>query len=105
MVEDLYEEHKESDIKAEQCRILTRQCQLAVALTSLAMLIYPAAGLDYHRFHSRTKLRDHLYQLYDANLALDRWEKGFGLQSWSTSVNRGHHSVAVGAALLSIYFQ
>jgi hypothetical protein len=95
-----------SDIRTEQCEMLTKYCHLAVALTRLAMIIYPSAGLSQYRFDSRTRLAEHLRDLYDAKLAFDRLKEGFMLlQDWTPASVDSNHSVRVASALLYIYYQ
>lgn len=94
-----------ADVRAEQCEMLTKYCQLAVALTRLAMIIYPSAGLRQYRFDSRTQLATHLRSLHDAKLAFDQLKENFiVLQECSASVN-SDSSVSVASALLYIYYQ
>lgn len=95
-----------ADVRTEQCEILTKYCHLAMALTRLAMIIYPSAGLSQYRFDSRTKLTKHLRDLHEAKVAFDRLKESFMLlQDWRPASVDSNHSVRVASALLYIYYQ
>lgn len=88
------------DTKTALCKTLTSLCQLAAAVTTLVMIVYPPSGLQY----SIADAPSALARCDDAKARLQFWEKNCMVRL-PTREAYTHPSVTTYTHLVSLYYQ